>query len=228
MNAASARATRIFGIPVKMNPKILVTGLVAFAGLLFWYNSRSDESSESISSAVRPAVKETPLIPMKPHPKLRTMATNSSQRETLRLHPVDPQSGNIDPTLRLDALERLAKIEPPRGLRNLFEISPPEPVEGAHIEIPTPVSPVIPVSAAAVAPRFNIPLKYYGFVHMTDPGTDQKGFFLDGDNILVAAEGDVLKAHYLVRGLTPTSARMEDTQLKQEGVLPVSPEAVTQ
>ncbi len=71
----------------------------------------------------------------------------------------------------------------------------------------------------------NIPLKFYGFVRPVGKGKSNQGFFLDGDNILIASEGEVLKGRYLVVALTPNSARLEDTQLKKGQTLAVVPEA---
>jgi hypothetical protein len=51
---------------------------------------------------------------------------------------------------------------------------------------------------------------------------------MDGDNVLVGTEGDVLLLHFLIVSLTPASARIEDTQMKQGKDIMVSPEAVTQ
>jgi hypothetical protein len=49
--------------------------------------------------------------------------------------------------------------------------------------------------------------------------------FLDGDNVLVVAEGQVVKQRFLIVELTPTTARIEDTQMKQGQTLPVTPVA---
>jgi hypothetical protein len=75
-------------------------------------------------------------------------------------------------------------------------------------------------------PPFNIPLKYYGFVKPSAHALDgSRGFFMDGDNILVGGEGDVLEKRFLIVALTPNSARLEDTQAKQGQELQVTPEA---
>jgi hypothetical protein len=70
----------------------------------------------------------------------------------------------------------------------------------------------------------NIPLKYYGFAKPVGRGENNRAFFLDGDNILIASEGDVLKQKYLVVELTPTSARLEDTEVKKGKTLSLVPE----
>jgi len=74
----------------------------------------------------------------------------------------------------------------------------------------------------------HIPFKYYGFARPSLQGDANRGFFMEGDNILVAAEGDVLEKRYLIVALTPNAAKVEDTQLKQGQDLAVTPEATAQ
>ena len=71
-------------------------------------------------------------------------------------------------------------------------------------------------------------MKYYGFAKPVDKAQNNRGFFLDGDNILIASEGEVVKSRYLVVELTPASARLEDTQVKKGKSLPLVPEAKDQ
>jgi hypothetical protein len=140
----------------------------------------------------------------------------------------------VDPTLRLDLLARLERLQPATSVRNLFELGPaPAPTNAAAIKGPTIMPKPLPVAAGPggpgnAAPAFNIPLKYYGFVRPMNKGESNQGFFLDGDNILVASEGQMLQQKYLVVALTPTSARLEDVQMKQGQTLPLVAEAAGQ
>ncbi len=90
---------------------------------------------------------------------------------------------------------------------------------------PKPLPSAAPIMPAGPAP-LNIPLKFYGFVKPTDKQEASRGFFMDGDNVLVAAEGQVLKQRYRVMELTAKTARLEDIQLKQDETLQVVPEAM--
>jgi hypothetical protein len=92
--------------------------------------------------------------------------------------------------------------------------------------LPTPAGPAGP--AAPVVPQVNIPLKFYGFEKPARQASVSQGLFLDGDNIIVAAEGDLVDGRYRVVSLTSQDARLEDTQLKQGQTLPVMPEATQQ
>jgi hypothetical protein len=229
--------TKIFGIRLGIDPKLLVTGLLVVAGVLFWYNSRGeDEGPGTRAPAVsRSPSYATPSTAAKSRALLRRGATaGGNDRGTLRLRPIDATRGDIDPTLRLDLLARLQNVAEPANPRNVFEmgLSPQaaallkQQMHGPTI-VPKPLTPVVsPTQMANTKPAVAIPLKYYGFVKPVGSGNNNQGFFLDGDNVLVASEGEVLKQQYLVVALTPTSARLEDIRLKQGQTLAVVPEAL--
>ncbi len=58
-----------------------------------------------------------------------------------------------------------------------------------------------------------IPLKFYGFVNKSKVG-DKRAFFLDGEDIVIAAEGDIIKKRYKIVRIGVNSAVVEDTQFK--------------
>jgi hypothetical protein len=66
-------------------------------------------------------------------------------------------------------------------------------------------------------------LKYYGYSSAKD--NRKHAFFLDGDDILVAAEGETVKKRYRVVRIGVNSVVMEDTQFKHEQTLPLQEEA---
>jgi hypothetical protein len=139
----------------------------------------------------------------------------------------------VDPTLRLDLLARVQAVPPAANMRNLFETGPAKPsaeqmkaMQGPKI-VPAAVPPSVPANTPAPAPMaLNIPLKYYGFAQPAAKGEGNRGFFLEGDNVLVATEGELLDERYLVVELTPTGAKLEDTQVKQGQTLALVAEAM--
>jgi hypothetical protein len=228
----SAAPTKIFGIRLGIDPKVIVAVLIGVAALLFWYNSRGDEEAGVPATAARPASASPPATlgraPVTGAAASRR-STNTGDHGTLRLRAVDATRGDIDPTLRLDLLARLQSVTPGADARNLFQMGAAPLTDAAGRPIQHPIIPVKPVVAppppAPAAPVLNIPLKYYGFAKPVDAGENKRGFFLDGDNIVIAAEGEVVKQRYMIVELTATSARVEDTQLKQGKALPLEPEA---
>jgi hypothetical protein len=236
--STSRQQTKIFGIQLGVDPKILVAGLIVLAGLLFWFNSRGDESSSGTLPGSRTDVAAPAIAPANAARRAAARRNRSvaNDRGVLRIRPVDATHGDIDPTLRLELLARLQSVAPPQPGRSLFEIGPEPAAQMAQANMPpVPKGPKIPLGAPQPAaftgpvqpqtPILSIPLKFYGFVRPAEKGQSNQGFFLDGDNIIVASEGDVIDHRYLVRELSATTARVEDTQVKRGQTLPVVPEA---
>ena len=124
----------------------------------------------------------------------------------------------LDPTLRLDLLERTAKIKYEGSTRNIFQFftpPPPKPVANPIVPVapPAPVAPVVPPPPTA-------PLKFYGMA--TPRGSSQKKAFLsDGDEIFIGMEGDVVDKHYKITRIGVNVLEWEDTQNHQRGQLPL-------
>lgn len=145
---------------------------------------------------------------------------------------VDPMT--IDPTLRLDLLAKVQAVNMEGGQRNLFAVGtappvalPPEPkvaVKGAVKVAMGPQPAPTPPAPPPPPPPPPINLKYYGY---SSAAADNKkhAFFLDGDDILVAAEGETMKKRYRVVKIGVNSVTVEDTQYKHEQTLPLQEEA---
>jgi len=52
----------------------------------------------------------------------------------------------------------------------------------------------------------------------------KKAFFLDGDQILLGIEGDILKKQYRVVKINATSVVLEDLNFKEEKTVPIEPQ----
>jgi hypothetical protein len=155
------------------------------------------------------------------HPVLR------SKRPEDRLDPM-----SIDPTLRLDLFAKVQAVELAGGSRNLFQFStapPPKPVEMPKGKEPKivpkqVVSVAAPVGPPQPPPPPPITFKFYGF--STVPTNGKKtAYFLDGDEILSASEGDVLKRRYKVLKIGPNSVLFEDTNAKRQQSVPLVEES---
>ncbi len=228
--------TRIFGIRVGIDPKILVGALVAIAAILFWVNSRGGEDTVILPSTNTVPRTETTKVPTRLD--LSRSVVNRRQpkvndRAILRLRPIDPKNGDVDPTLRLELIARLQSVQKSEGGRSLFEIGAPVQTAAGLPITKVPILPPgpLPTTTSKTTVGYpsiaaNIPLKYYGFVRPADRKQSNRGLFMDGDNVIVASEGELVNKKYLVVELTPNSARMEDTTIKQGQVLPVVPAAM--
>jgi hypothetical protein len=164
---------------------------------------------------------------------------NASRGRNEEFHPVlhskrpedrlDPMT--IDPILRLDLLAKVQGVELAGGSRNLFQYGPP-PVKAAEAlkgtepkVVPQPVAPVLKTDdqPKAIAPPPPIGLKYYGFSTGRVNGK-KTAFFLDGEEISVAAEGETVKKRYRVVRIGVNSVLVEDTESKRQQSLPLTEE----
>jgi hypothetical protein len=201
----------------------ILAGLVVLAGGLYFYNSNSGGGSSSGPAVIRRTA-TTATTPRAVAPGgYRMVQQGASGTREFRpsLKPKNVDTANIDPTLRLELLAKLKNVNAEAGPRSLFEISaaPPADInvkEPAKIAIvrpfvgPMPPKPVEPPVEPKAPP---IPLKFYGFVNKTKVG-DKRAFFLDGEEIVIAGEGDTIKKRYKIVRIGVNSAVVEDTEFK--------------
>ena len=143
---------------------------------------------------------------------------------------IDPMK--IDPTLMTDLLAKVEAVEPSGGSRNLFAFSTPPPKvaelpKGPEPRIMGPLKapdPAPPAPPAAEAPPAPVTFKFYGFSTVRQNG-HKSAYFLDGEDILIAAEGETLKRRYKLVRISATSVLLEDTESKRQQSLPLTQEA---
>jgi hypothetical protein len=227
--------------------KVAILAVLVAVGLYFFYtNVISDNSGAPTShtapvSATLPTGTSVPIAVQPSGPSLRRAGANrgSSQEFRPSLRPrrpeerIDPTS--IDPTLRLDLLAKVQAVELQGGSRNLFQFStaPPPPAQDAKLK-ETIIHPKTPAEIAqeqakqkAEAAKPTAPpitLKYYGYSAVKSDGK-KRAFFLDGEDIFIAAEGDVVKRRYRVVRIGVNSVVMEDTEFKVQQTVPLQEEA---
>lgn len=203
----------------------VLVGLVLVAG--YFYFSSSTPGPDSPPPKRATGAVASPAGDPEPD---RTRRRSETARESLadwrpslkRKKGFDPT--RVDPRLNLALLTKLRAVPLEGGQRSLFDFSTQPIPEVKKIEIadrspkPMPVGPPVAVPPTPPPPPQAppIPLKFYGFVSATD---SKQAFFLDGDDILVAREGDVLKKRYKIIRIGLNSAVLEDTQFKSEQTL---------
>jgi hypothetical protein len=203
--------------------------LVVVAGYFYFSNRTSDDSGAS--GKLAPVVTSPVAVPQSKarpagRPNRITKAGLGKTNKGLGLRfgttEVDP---NLDPTLHLNRLAKLQDVKVEGLGRSLFEVGnaapaivavnePPKikltakPFTGPQ-QLPPPTPEVKPPTPRAP----QIPLKFYGFVNPSR--TDiKRAFFLDGDDIIIAAEGELVKKRYKIMRIGVNSALVEDTTFK--------------
>jgi len=232
----------------KKREMYILGALVVVGGYLFYSNVLSGPSSPEPSHPSHTTAQSShktrgPIVPVdtssseaQPAPRRSAASSRSSDefRPSMKHRPeehLDPMS--IDPDLHMELLAKVQAVNIEGGRRNLFTISapplPPEPLvpvksatQTAKVFGPEPPPPPPPKPVEPPPPPIN--LKYYGY--SSNRGDNRKhAFFLDGDDILVAAEGETVKKRYRVVRIGVNSVVMEDTQFKHEQTLPLQEEA---
>ena len=228
-------------------------GLVAVAIGTYFYNSTSSDSPASGSTPQQAQTKPIPGIPDAAAPPLaarrrgnygRSGGANLGQEFRPAFKETRPEKrpnlSTIDPTLRLDLLAKVQGVQIQGGVRDLFRFAaaPVEPVKlpkEPKIVVGGKGNPLMAGNNGTMTPPGPPPpppvppitFKYYGY--STQKGSDgrKRAFFLDGEDIIVAREGELINKRYRVVRIGVNSVVMEDTQFKNTQTLPLQEDAVS-
>lgn len=212
--------------------KLVFLGALLLALAYFLYSNLTSDDRPSAARAATPrtAPRGIPadIVPGPPsaaetRPRPPLIAESRQLRLTLKDKHADPTT--TDPTLRLDLLAKVQTVNLAGGERNLFQFgaAPPPPVPERKI-IPTlpsaapPGTPNDPPSADVKPPPPPIPLKFYGYSTNPQPSV-KRAFFLQGDEIVVAKEGELIQRRYKVVRVAVDSCVVEDTETKNQQTL---------
>jgi hypothetical protein len=135
----------------------------------------------------------------------------------------------IDPSLKTGLMAKLRTLELTGGARSLFDfgqapVPPPPPVEKIKVYTKVgPELPPVPVPAKTIPPPPPppIPLKFYGYSGTVRSTGQRQAFFLEGEDIFVAGEGDMVKNRYKIVRIGVNSAVVEDSSNKNQQTLPL-------
>ncbi|MGI8989786.1 MAG: hypothetical protein ACR2I2_09405 [Bryobacteraceae bacterium] len=149
-----------------------------------------------------------------------------------------PNLAGIDPTLRLDLLAKVQQVPPEGGSRNLFQFldGAAAAAKAAFSKLPkepkmaingkTPVGPVVPPGPPKPVPPPVITWKYYGYSTVRGGDGKKRAFFLDGEDIIVAGENELIKKRYKIVKIGVNSVDVEDTQYQNVQKLPLQEESL--
>jgi len=227
---------QVKGLREEPKGKVIALGVVLVILAVVFYVfvlAPSDDAPPASARVDRSAVPAANPDLRPPAPETRQRPLVKPGRETLRqefkqgLRDKQPDPVSVDPTLRLDLLAKVQAVSMAGGVRNLFQF-------GAVPLPSTPEKKIVPMGARAAAaaagatppgpmptpPPPPIPLKFYGYAAPAPSGA-KRVFFLDGEAIIVAAEGQIVKNRYKVVRVGVNSVTVEDVQSKHEQTLPL-------
>jgi len=208
--------------------------LTVVAAYVFLSNgSTAPATAPASQAAPREVARETPASPSRtPEVRVSNAGRPVAQpfRPSLRPLPSEdrPDPTTVDPTLRLDVLARLQELEVAGVHRSLFDFSaPPAPERPEPKIVPNPVEQPkpkpLPPTARPKPPPPPIPLRFFGYISPAS-STDKRAFFIEGEEIFVAGEGDVIHQRYKVIRIGVNSAVIEDTENDNQQTIALVPE----
>src|SRR5580698_11258197 len=125
---------------------------------------------------------------------------------------------SLDPSLRYDWLKASEDTKYEGTGRNIFM---------TQAEIPQPIAPVKTDAEKAAEngppqppPPPPINLKFFGFANKR--GEPKKVFLSEGEDVFIAAEGEVVDRHYKVLRISPTSVEIEDVLNNNRQSIPLT------
>ena len=167
----------------------IVLGVLAIGAVTYWVTSSPTTSAKSGTISV----------------SVTTNTTNTRTRPASK-SAVNPDT--IDPSLRLDVLRAIEKIEYSGKGRDIFR----ETYEAPKVVSPVVTGPQPPVCPGdprcGPPPPPQIPLKFYGFANK--PGEPKRIFLQENGNIFIAGEGDVVDRRYKVLHIGVNSVDIQD------------------
>jgi hypothetical protein len=207
---------------------------------VYFLNKEPSQPTVTQPTVTRPLpsiARQGPVNPENSGPKLATRSGRRADdfRPTLKL-PEGIDITKIDPTLKIELLARLQKVPLEGGSRSVFDYGAPPP--------PPPPPPVAPINPVLIAEQDKarrdaeekqktvkpapppIPLKFYGYANRLS-GPARQAFFLDGEDIQIKAENDVIRGRYKIVRIGINSAVVEDLQSHDQQTLPLVAELNT-
>jgi hypothetical protein len=187
-----------------------IGGFVLFAVGILYYELRDDTPPPPVAPAVVTA-------PVKTAPATKAAAVPSGNVAKS----LGTTSAQLNPTLRMEAMLVTESLVYSGSGRNIFSASSvpvdiPKPVESVRTKAGPPPPPPPPPGPPPPPP---IDLKFFG----TATGADGKraAFLLHGDDVFLAADGDIVQRKYKVISISANSILVEDMANNNRQTLPL-------
>jgi hypothetical protein len=196
-----------------------VSALFAVAVLMFlrmiWVSAGSTSAAPPVAATNSSATASKPATAAQHHGHLKS----SDKKNTKTAGPPTP---SLDPRLKLGLLELSENTDYAGTGRNIFQ-------DQAEPEIPKPIAdgfkpkpqPTPPPGPPPIPPPPPINLRYFGFANNSGSPV-RKAFLSNGDDVFVAAEGDIVNRRYKILRINPTSIEIQDVLSNNTQSIPLS------
>jgi hypothetical protein len=150
-------------------------------------------------------------------PAAPSIAPASVPRTAAAARKLSASARSLDPTLRFDWLSASEDTKYTGAGRNIFLVAAeiPKPTHPGQTDRPMP-----PPPPPGPPPPPPINLKFFGFA--SKPGEPKKVFLSQGEDVFIAAEGDIIDRRYKVSRITAVSVEVEDVLNNNRQSIPLT------
>ncbi len=166
-----------------------------------------------------PSSPEAPEAPATAPTTSTAAATRTGLRRSASGKIVPVVQPRLDPTLDLSLLSQSEEIKYAGNGRNIF-VAGSTPIESVKVNPATDQRSATLNGAPVPPPPPPITLKFFGFANR--PGETKKVFLAQGEDIFIAAEGDIVDRRYRVLHISPTAVDVEDVLNNNRQSLPLT------
>lgn len=190
-----------------------VVGVLALAAVVSMY--RQLWGGSSAAPVPQPVVVTTPVR------SGAGGAASSGRVAGVAAKSVGTTSAQLDPTLRMGAMLVTESLVYSGSGRNIFSASS-VPVEIPKAIAPArPKGPVVPVYTPPPGPPPPPPIDLKFFGTETAANGHKRAFLLKGDDVFLAAEGDIVQRRYRIEAIAANSIVVEDLATNNKQTLPL-------
>ncbi len=191
--------------------KLVVAGALLVVAVALGARFVGSLGGASSSAAAPVATTASASLPDTPAPRAAAKSRASGKK------PVSARS--LDPTLRFDLLKASEDTKYEGAGRDVFRVfvePPPRlvaPVVKTQAQVPTGPPPPPPLPP--------IDLKFYGFA-ISKPGESKRIFLINGEDVFIAKEGDIVDRRYKVVRISPNAVEILDVLSNNRQSIPLS------
>lgn len=199
------------------NPRKTIAAFVLFVFSIALFIRMFSSSSVSNNSGVRAANVEV----SQNSPSTRPASRRVRQRTVTTTRKTDTPAQvlpSLDPRLRLNLLRESEETTYAGTGRNIFAMRQPEIEKPKAPPFTRPQ--ITPAVAQLPPPPPPIPLKFFGFA--SQPGQPKRVFLAQGDDVFVAAQGDIVNRRYKVVRINPASVEIQDVLSNNRQTIPLT------
>lgn len=121
-----------------------------------------------------------------------------------------------EPDLRLDLLQKIHNAKYAGIQRDIFSGQPLPPPAPVRPKNPHPD----PVAQAPAPPPVQVPAQFFGYANRSG-SNERVAFFLNGDDVLIIAEGDTFLGNFRLLHIGNNSAEVEEVSTGRQTAVPL-------